>query len=82
MAIRLLYFQEVTHKFQEHYRGTLATAYQQAGIDMPDFTKMNRREFLDHLENVRGALGGTQALDLLHRGLRELDKAVIPETWV
>jgi hypothetical protein len=82
VTIRLLYFPEISHKFQEHYNTTLSNDYEQAGLDVPDFSKMNRQEFLQHLEQVRSQLGGTQSGDLLKRGLHDLNKDVILTTWV
>lgn len=82
VTIRLLYFPEVCHKFQEHYSNTLESGYRQAGIEMPDFASMNRKEFLEHLEQSQAALANTSALNLLQNGLKNLDQEVIPETWV
>ena len=82
VTIRLLYFGLVSSKFQSHYTKSLEEAYQQAGMTVPDFTKMNRKEVIDHINEVRSQLSGTEGFRLLEKGLGELDSEIIPTSWV
>ena len=81
-TIRLLYFGLVSSKFQNHYSKSLDDAYQQAGMSAPDFSKMNRKEVLDHISEMEAQISGTEGLRLLQSGLRDLDNEVIPTSWV
>lgn len=81
-TIRLLYFGLVSSKFQKHYSKSLDEAYQQTGMAAPDFSTMNRKEVLDHINEVRSQLAGTEGLRLLEKGLVELDSEIIPTSWV
>jgi len=82
VTIRLLYYTLISGKFNAHYQDVLARDYASAGVSLPDFSSLNRREALEHIEANSSALGGTQALDLLQRGLRNLSNDVIPTGWV
>jgi hypothetical protein len=85
VTIRLLYFELVSTKFRAHYGDTLAAGYEEAGLEMPDFGNMSRAETLRAIEELEAAGGGSesaQALDLLQRGLRDMDSEVIPTNWV
>ncbi len=85
VTIRLLYFELVSGKFQNHYADTLASGYEAAGLELPDFSKLGRADTLRAIEELEAAGGGSetsQALDLLQRGLRDLDTEIIPTNWV
>ncbi|MEC7987293.1 MAG: hypothetical protein VX278_19135 [Myxococcota bacterium] len=82
ITIRLLYFSLICEKFQHHYRKDMEADYEAAGVDMPDFSKMNRKEVLEHIEDFESKTTGTQALQLLQHGLRDLNSDIIPTSWV
>ena len=81
-TIRLLYYGLISSKFSEHYGSQLADGYAQTGVAMPDFSKLSRGQAIDAIEEFQAAGGSGSALDLLQRGLRDLDNAVIPTNWV
>ena len=82
VTIRLLYYTLISSKFQEHYHSILKRDYDSCGTSLPDFSQLNRREAMEHIEANEGALAGTEALSLLQRGLRNLSEEVIPTGWV
>lgn len=85
ITIRLLYFGLIGGKFQNHYKGQLETGIQAAGLDVPDFSTLGRKgalDFIDDLEAAGGDNSTTSAVDLLKKGLRDLDSDVIPTAWV
>jgi hypothetical protein len=82
VTIRLLYFKVISRKFQTHYSGQLAAGYAEAGIPMPDFTTLTRAQTLAAIQALAASGAGANALDLLQRGLGDLDPDVIPTAWV
>lgn len=82
VTIRLLYFTLISSKFNHHYHGVLKNDYENAELELPDFTTMNRQEILLHIEENSSALAGTEALRLLQEGLRDLHPNTIPTSWV
>ena len=70
------------YKFYHHYNAILHRDYNSKGLNLPDFTQLNRKEALNHIESNQASLSGTEALDLLQRGLRNLSSEVIPTGWV
>jgi len=85
ITIRLLYFGLIGGKFQNHYKSQLETGIQAAGLDVPDLSTLGRKgalDFIDDLEAAGGDNSTTAALDLLKKGLRDLDSDVIPTAWV
>ena len=85
VTIRLLYFKLVSGKFAQHYGNRLQDGVSAAGLTMPAFGEIGRRETLDFIDALAGAGGDSStasALDLMQRGLRDLDNDVIPTSWV
>jgi hypothetical protein len=81
-TIRLLYFQLICTKFQAHHMQTLQRDYQEAGMDVPNFSNMTRAEVLAHIEELATSAQGTESLRLLQHGLGNLDSEIIPTSWV
>ena len=84
-CIRLLYYSLCATKFAEHYSSDLEEGYAEAGLPLPDFSTLSRREALAAIEALATAGGGSatgRALDLLQRGLRDMTNEVIPTNWV
>jgi len=85
VTIRLLYFGLIGGKFQNHYKSELETGIRAAGLDVPDFSTLGRKgtlDFIDALEAAGGDNTTSSAVDLLKRGLKDLDVDVIPTAWV
>lgn len=85
VTIRLLYFKLISGKFGAHYSNQLEGGIAAAGLDVPAFGEISRREtleFIDALEAAGGDSSTATAVDLLQRGLRDLDVDVIPTSWV
>lgn len=84
-TIRLLYYELISGKFSQHYSNQLSAGYDQAGMQLPNFGSMGRRDALlaiDALASAGGSGAASTALDLLQRGLRDLDIDIIPTNWV
>ena len=85
VTIRLLYFKLVSGKFGAHYSGQLQSGAAAAGMSLPAFGEISRKETLDFIEALEAAGGDSStstAVDLLQRGLRDLDNDIIPTSWV
>lgn len=82
LTIRLLYFSLCAGKFTDHYSRQLAEGYGEVGMTVPDFGKLSRADALAAIEAFEAAGGGGATLDLLQRGLRDMDNDVIPTNWV
>ena len=82
VTIRLLYYTLISGKFNHNYHGILKNDYEEAGLDLPDFSAMNRQEALKHIEENASELAGTESLRLLQNGLRDLKADTIPTSWV
>jgi len=85
VTIRLLYFKLVSGKFGAHYGSQLQSGAAAAGMSLPAFGEIGRKETLDFIDALAAAGGDSStsaAVDLLQRGLRDLDNDVIPTSWV
>ena len=82
LTIRLLYFSLCAGKFGDHYGRQLSEGYAEVGMAVPDFASLSRANALAAIEAFEAAGGGGAALDLLQRGLRDMDNEVIPTNWV
>lgn len=84
-TIRLIFFKLVSSKFQAAHKDTLSAAYKGAGLAQPDFATLGRKGTLDAIRALEAAGGDAataKAVDLLQRGLRDLQVEVIPTSWV
>jgi hypothetical protein len=85
VTIRLLYFKLVSGKFGAHYGNQLEAGASAAGMTLPSFGEIGRREALDFIDEMEAAGGDSAtatAVDLMKRGIRDLDNDVIPTSWV
>jgi len=86
VTIRLIFWHIVRGKFAEHHKSDLESGYTEMGLDLPDFSKIGRGEFMTHWESVKtlGNAGESAAkvVDLLRQGLHDLKPEYIPSTWV
>lgn len=86
LTIRLLYYSLCAGKFADHYKGDLEAGYAEAGLPLPDFATLSRRDALAAIEEFAAAAtsGGAAgiALGLMQRGLRDMENEVIPTNWV
>jgi hypothetical protein len=90
-TIRLLYYSKtVAPAFQAQRGGEVRAGYAALGMSAPDFGTMSRKDALAAIEHVdaaiaaRGSTAPAAALAMqrqLH-GLRDLDRAIIPDGWV
>lgn len=90
-SLRLLYYrQKIAPAFAEHNAGQIRTGYEALGLDAPDFGKLSRKEALAEINRFRSALrvdrlkpAEAVALEaLLVRGLRDLERELIPDRWI
>ncbi len=84
-TIRLLYFKVITAKFQQHNSTRLEDGFREAGITLPKLDNLGRGGIRDLIAQLKGAARGMKAvfaLDLLERGLWNLDNDLIPTAWV
>lgn len=85
VTIRLLYFKLISGKFANHYGDRISEGVQAAGLSMPAFGEIGRKDTLDFIDALEAGAGDSStatAVDLLKRGLRDLDSEVIPTSWV
>ncbi|MEC7949383.1 MAG: hypothetical protein VX265_17580 [Myxococcota bacterium] len=85
VTIRLLYFKLVSGKFGSHYGNQLSEGAAAAGLTVPALGEIGRKEalaFIDAMEAAGGDSATAAAVDLMKRGLRDLDNDVIPTSWV
>jgi hypothetical protein len=86
VTIRLLFFASVRQRFASAYGPLLEAGYTEAGMAMPDFAGLPRGAALERITSFAASAGGGQkaahCLDLLQRGLRDLDPAIVPASWV
>jgi hypothetical protein len=85
VTIRLLYYGLVSGKFQAHNRTALDEGFRQSGLNVPDLSSVGRGGMKKLISELEAAGGGTEssvALDLLKRGLWQLDTDLIPTSWI
>lgn len=82
LTIRLIYYSVCAGKFADHYSNQLAAGYAEVGLSVPDFKSLSRAQALAAIAEFEAAGGSGTALDLLQRGLRDMDNDVIPTNWV
>lgn len=86
VTIRLLYWSVVAGKFASHYNGQVSQGYATvSGLSQPDWGKLGRAEAIASIQAFAGVASDAAAqtaLDLLQRGLINLDNDVIPTSWV
>ena len=91
-TIRLLYYPtHVAPRFADANRDAITAGYRSLGLDAPAFGTMRRQDALraiGDLERRVGELGDAAPeaartlAPLLTRGLRDLDRSLIPEGWL
>jgi hypothetical protein len=91
-TIRLLYFTKtVAPNFQKHHAASIAAGYSAVGMTPPDFSTLSRKDALAQIaafEAKVGQLGASapaaarSLLGPLTSGLRDLNPAAIPPTWI
>jgi hypothetical protein len=84
-TIRLLFYRLIRGKFAAAYGTRLKAGYDEAHVALPAFAELPRRGALAAIEAFGAQASGAKgqdALQLLQKGLRDLDPALIPATWV
>jgi len=89
VMLRLRHHTGVNNKFQAMFKDELGAGFKAAGMTAPDFSKLSRKETVAQIAAFESAVAkmspptkeATEALRLL-KGLRDYDKAVIPDNWV
>jgi hypothetical protein len=84
LTIRLLYWSVIRKKFQQAYAAQIAPGFQEAGIAMPDFSKLTRAATLKVYQQLTSAAKGGEAQKALNlvEGYYFLDTKTVPTTWV
>lgn len=83
----LYYSKTVAPAFATEYRDALAAGYRAAGQTPPDFGALSRRDALSEIKRFEQSAPAQRGPEVertlqLLRGLRDLDRRVIPNDWV
>jgi hypothetical protein len=86
-ALRMLYYRtNVAPAFQRAYGKELEGGYRALGRAQPDFSRLSRQQGLDEVrafeEQAAKSSAPVQSTLRLLRGLRDLDPAIIPRSWI
>jgi uncharacterized protein YgiM (DUF1202 family) len=91
-TIRLIFFDHlIKGKFQSVHAEQITAGFEALDLEVPDFSALSRADCLAQVSAFQAALEASGAdapqaasdlLPLLTRGLRDLDRSVIPNTWV
>lgn len=90
LVIRLIYYPLVAQRFTAHHAATVTSAYEDLGLEAPDFAQLSRKAALAAVQRFARAAdqAETQTDDvrearaLLTEGLRDLDPERIPSGWL
>ncbi|MHC4391123.1 MAG: peptidoglycan-binding domain-containing protein [Planctomycetota bacterium] len=90
-TIRLIFFDAtIKGHFQNEYSDQISAGFEALGMDVPDFSQLSRGEALEQIDAFDAKLQTTlskpaaalELAPLLTRGLKNLERAIIPNTWV
>jgi hypothetical protein len=89
-TIRLLKYDGVKGSFQKEYGADVKAGFEAVGLKAPDVSKLSRKDAMQQLANLEKAASGKspvpdatkKALEVLQKGLRDLDPSLIPENWI
>jgi hypothetical protein len=89
-TIRLLKYEGIKGSFQKEYGADVKAGFEAAGLKAPDLSKLSRKDALAQLATLEKAAAGKssvpaetkKALELLQKGLRDLDPSLIPDNWI
>jgi hypothetical protein len=89
VTIRLIYYAAtVARRFAAHFASAIEAGFSSVGLPAPDFAALSRRDALASIAafeprgRAPGAPPAAVALLQILEGLVQLDRAVIPDTWV
>ncbi len=88
-TIRILYYiPAIRVKFSQHYNGLLTAGYKSVSRPKPNYATLSRADALKAITDLDKVLKasptakGREALDVLVRGLKNLESSVIPDNWI
>ncbi|ATB32153.1 hypothetical protein [Melittangium boletus] len=89
-TLRLLFYGNVATRFQRTHDASLQRGFEALGRRAPDFSQLSRAEALSRIQSFGAELSRRQPpprdavrlWPLLSEGLRELNRAHIPEQWL
>lgn len=88
-VIRLLFLPVVSQRFQQTYGDRLQSAYQELGLQAPDFSRMNRGQQLAEIQRFQQAAAArpnagpnVTRMGPVLRDFGNLDPRLIPDTWI
>lgn len=89
-TLRLIKYDGIKGSFQKAHGADVKAGFEAAGLKAPDLSKLSRKDALQQLSTLeRAAAARTpvpdatrKALELLQKGLRDLDPALIPDNWI
>ncbi|HLL03559.1 MAG TPA: hypothetical protein VK539_23445 [Myxococcaceae bacterium] len=89
-TIRLLFYKEVSQRFQQTYQAQIKSGFSVLKQTTPDFSKLSRKEALTVILSFESELSrrnprpkeAQSLLPLLTQGLRDLQPSHIPENWI
>jgi hypothetical protein len=88
-TIRLVFYQSnIRGKFQEAYSDAVAAGFAALKLNVPDFSRLDRKQALAAISEFQTKVGTSPAaavkrcLQLLTEGLRDLDGKFIPANWI
>jgi hypothetical protein len=76
--------------FQRTHGADLKADFEAVGLKAPDVSKLSRKDAMAQLAALEKAASGKttvpdetrKALELLRKGLRDLDPSTIPDNWI
>jgi hypothetical protein len=89
-TIRLLKYDGVKGEFQKAHGAEVKAGFEAVGLKAPDMSKLSRKDAMAQLATLEGAAAGKspvpdatkKALELLQKGLRDLDPSLVPDNWI
>jgi len=89
-TLRLIKYEGVKGTFQRTHGADLKAGFEAVGLKTPDVSKLSRKDAMQQLAALEKAASGKttvpdetrKALDLLRKGLRDLDPSIIPDNWI
>jgi hypothetical protein len=89
-TLRLLFYGNVSARFQETHRAVIQRGFSALGLNVPDFSRLDRQGALALIQSFEAELGrrnprpveAQRLMPLLTEGLRDLQRSRIPDNWL
>jgi hypothetical protein len=89
-TLRLLFYGNVSARFQETHRAVIQRGFSALGLNVPNFSRLDRQGALALIQSFETELGrrnprpveAQRLMPLLTEGLRDLQRSRIPDNWL